>query len=1108
MKLYTLEMQGIGPFAHTESIDFRLFDDAGIFLIHGKTGSGKSSILDALVFALYGDVAGEGDRRKDRLRSHYLSSKEKSLVTLVFGSGEGVYRVVRETNRVRESSGSIAYGRTSLEEVRPEADGSFTHLRAIASAKKETETEIIRLVGLTREQFTQTVLLPQGRFARFLSAKSDARREILQSIFGTQRFSAYEAALLEQAKEHTARFSQEEVGVRTAYHSACTAFAAVAHSLPAVKENTPAETPQAAAQGLEPTDADLPEDDLPGNDLPGAVVVPDMEAPREAFDDLLAELRAQSSALDEATAAAEEDQHKVNAELNAAKEALANAQQHRALVTTREELAEQAQKFHSLKDRLAQAQRVAPLAHPLREAGEKWEALVEAHHSTCSHVLATTQRLVEDRPRDIGTAHSALKDANVSLHQEQVRLAPLVAAEKEHQRDCTLLEKRRATYQECHTAYEAEKEEAEGLPDAIAQADATYRQAELSAQRVETLSSQVKDLETRLDAARDAKNEQTVLDRAEKALTKALGEATEAHAHAQALRERWLADAAASLASELVDGQACAVCGSVTHPNPAHPHEDDAEPVTREAVEDAQESSTMADTRVEQTRTLHSDSQIRLRELTALAQGSIKEIESSLTDKRRELQTSSAEQSRLPAYRAALEALQQRSTELQQRLLTQAQDLAEERTAISAETARLKEQASQITEAAGDYPSVAQRAAAISSLLREVDQTLAQIEDLREHATRWRSAQEGLERAMALIGADSLLEDAVHTASADLNAPQSDEASSPLSATHAALAALEWEAQPWERLEAHLPTGDFVAEVLPLLLASESARVVQRAHAALMSPDFMDAAARSLAEYEHKVADTDAQLALERYSALTGDEEATVTRLTQESADASQRHIAAAQKAATLANALGQLSTHIDAFLSRREALHQAQQAFIPLQRLAKLASASADVNPSRIDLRTWVLITLFKDVLAAANHHLHKISHGRYELIHALGSKGNTKHGLELSIVDHDVDVTRDASTLSGGESFYCSLALALGLAEIVTGENGGIELRTIFIDEGFGSLDSETLDNVMRIFHDLHNEGRLIGVISHVAEMLTHIPEKIRVDKTAAGSRLRIEA
>ena len=231
-------------------------------------------------------------------------------------------------------------------------------------------------------------------------------------------------------------------------------------------------------------------------------------------------------------------------------------------------------------------------------------------------------------------------------------------------------------------------------------------------------------------------------------------------------------------------------------------------------------------------------------------------------------------------------------------------------------------------------------------------------------------------------------------------------------------------------------------------------------------------------------------------------------------ADASRK---ADEDAASAARASGKLEQHCVQIEASRVSLEQALDALAqareqagPIRRLADIAAASGPDNLAATPLSAWVLISRLEDVLAAANPRLERISSGRYQLV-AVPDDGTSsrKSGLGLAIVDHDTEATRSPRTLSGGETFYTSLALALGLADVVTAEAGGVELRTMFIDEGFGSLDSHTLSLVMEQLQALRSAGRTVGVISHVEEMATQIADQIQVRPLEeGGSTLRVRA
>jgi len=172
--------------------------------------------------------------------------------------------------------------------------------------------------------------------------------------------------------------------------------------------------------------------------------------------------------------------------------------------------------------------------------------------------------------------------------------------------------------------------------------------------------------------------------------------------------------------------------------------------------------------------------------------------------------------------------------------------------------------------------------------------------------------------------------------------------------------------------------------------------------------------------------------------------------------------------------------------------------------RMADLASASGGDNAKRLTLATYVLTRRFEDVVAAANDRLAGMSDGRFELVRSEEREDVRTHkrGLAMKVVDHRIEVERDPRTLSGGETFYVSLCLALGMADVVTAEAGGIDLGTLFVDEGFGTLDPETLEAVLTELGKLRAGGRVVGVVSHVEALKQSIAERIEVRRLADGS------
>ena len=222
----------------------------------------------------------------------------------------------------------------------------------------------------------------------------------------------------------------------------------------------------------------------------------------------------------------------------------------------------------------------------------------------------------------------------------------------------------------------------------------------------------------------------------------------------------------------------------------------------------------------------------------------------------------------------------------------------------------------------------------------------------------------------------------------------------------------------------------------------------------------------------------------------------------------------AAQEAHAVAvDAHGQARPRADQLAILRPQLNAALGALQPLQeraaqirQLADLANGTSGANQYKMTLSSFVLAARLEEVAAAASERLLTMTAGRYCLVHSDIRKGNAKAGLSLLACDAWTGQDRDTATLSGGETFLASLSLALGLADVVTAESAGTPMEALFVDEGFGTLDEDTLDEVMNVLDSLRAGGRLVGIVSHVTELRQRIPAQIHVRKSRAGSYVKV--
>lgn len=1058
MKLYSLKIVGIGPFVQPVTIDFRTFDDAGVFLLRGATGSGKTSILDAIVFALYGNVTKDGKNSEDRLRSHYISDQDQAQVDLVFGTQSGVYRVLREPSFQKEGRSSRTGSKASLSEVLVTSDGLFEHHRDIASGARDVTIEVTSLVGLNRDQFLQTIILPQGRFAEFLSASSQERQQILQSIFGTARFQDYQRRLVEKARQTQASISGLHTALASAYDATYSAFLALDADLVTLTLDSDS-SESSKASSLSEILSSFPQIDALSSESQRLSEF--LSSTEQTFADAVAR------SLTDLEDARLKDAH--------AQERLRISREHADLQRKDADLALQAERMRELACSLEEAKRSESLRLPLNQAENAWDRL-----SAQRHIVLTELRIegdfIADHP-ELSDIESELERRIAHLQEEKGMLLPFLTLEKKVENARVELERHTVDLDGLHAKVLTLQQRCDELPLLIQQNAEKYSEKVNLSLSHDALTEQVENLRERMSHAKLVGKLRDQIHDEERGY-KTLGEQSrKAQAYASLLRRRWLADAAVSLASQLQEHEACAVCGSVSHPRPAQPAQDH-EPVSGDDVERAQQASLEADQKLK-------DAQERLSKLReevstsdAKAQGSVDELQTSLSQAKLDLVTCSQALSELPRLREAQDRLENEAKDLNSQLVTLRAQASSLEGLITTLRAALSQDEEQLRGVRGDHPSIQACMEHSSTALEHCQRAYTAVASYRSAVSQWETARRHL--------SDSLLEESVHD--------------------HA----IEWDETSWMRLSEPLPSGDFTETVMRALIDTRSLQLLRHRVEHLTSTKVITSFEEELFTYHHNVQTTQEALADTKFESLTGQERDIAHRSSHELLSFQRAYETAVRHSGSMSAACQSAKRSLERFTEISHSVTTAEEDSRAILRLAHLASGDSAANLAGIPLSTWVLMSLFDEVLTAANHHLQDISSGRYELVRdSLSSDKRSRHGLDVMILDYDVDRQRYPATLSGGETFYVSLSLALGLAEIVSGENGGIELQSMFIDEGFGTLDPHTLDTVMEVLHDLHNHNRIIGVISHVEDLSKRIPEQILVEKMPeGGSRVTIRA
>ncbi len=996
MRLHHLQVEAFGPFAERVVVDFDALSAAGLFLLTGATGAGKTSILDAVCFALYGEVPGDRQSAK-RLRADQAADGETPRVTLELSLAGRRFRIVRSPAWQRPKKRGTGTTTQQASVRLCERRGETWH--PLSARLDEAGHQITHLVGLNLTQFCQVAMLPQGRFQAFLRARSEERHKLLQQLFRTARFEEVEHWLADRRRS----LRRESL----AHHDRVAALVS--------------RLSEADASPI-PTEWDLHDLDPPSET---GEVTRWSASRRQA-----AEESARVAVVQGRTALAGEAAARQS--LDDARQLRDAQQRHADALAERKRLATAAPDHARQVDRLARARRAAVVAPLGGIADQQTQAAVRAHKLSATCTQAAAARL--------GVAAAILDDAVlVDLRDRAVATAADARALLPRELALGVLraEVDEASARERQLA--AEHDELTHLLSDLPVEIAGLRERESEARDAQRDLPGVRDAVASIRSRREAAGLAVRLD-------EELAEATDLHRRAideaQQLREFWLQvqehrirGIAAELAVALVVGDECPVCGSADHPRPASADtgapDAATEKAARKQVDDAEAARHAHDVRVRELTG-------RLEAARASADGDLPSLREALTTAESGLQLLTSLAEAAEERRAALIAAESRQSELTARREKIGRDVAVTATTLERqrhEAVTIEGELSSLLSGSG-CDTLTDLAAAHDEVATTCTQALLTRDDARRTDQAAGAARAQLEEAAVAAG----FEDADAALEAVLDPPS--------------LARLEREIQAHDQAVAG--TESTLSD--PALLDQ-----------ALLPPPDVPALEAVL------------QQAVDHLEAASTAANIGRTR---------------AQRVAGLGD---QLAAALDAWSPVRTELDL-------VTRLAALVDGSSADNRLRMRLSGYVLASRLAQVVAAANVRLSRMSDQRYALEHTGGrGAGESRGGLSLLVRDEWSGEARDPATLSGGETFVVSLALALGLADVIAHEVGGTDLDTLFVDEGFGSLDADTLDDVMDTLDTLREGGRVVGVVSHVTHLRERIPTQLHVEKRRNGSTVR---
>ena len=1093
MILHNLEFEAFMAYPKRQEINFDTLNNAGVFLLNGPTGAGKTTILDAICYALYGETS--SDRESAKLHSTYAAhSGTKPRVLLDVTLHGKRLRIDRTpaynkpiTRGARKGQMREESAKATLAELAPGADPTDEKAwTPISSSVAEVNRTIAERTHLTKEQFLKVVLLPQGQFAQFLKSKPKERKELLKKMFPVEHYEQLFDALLEESKKAQQDVAQDENTQRGYLERARVEMLALQALLDAVDTD---------AEGTDTEDSAV-EGSVEAGEEPENLTTENVTA--ETLDAWVAggvERARETSTREKQEQQRLTDEADRNTRLLAERAQLqADWREYEQLCERRTRLTERADEHKAQREELTQARAAAPLHAQYAQVHAESQALTarQQEQAACASALDESGRALLTALRDEETAEdvtfpeettfAALPSLEPAEQQTQLEaLLDTLRALQKKDAQLTDEEAAAATLLKQANALEQDKARAEKtLSDLTAQAEqlaeelagySTADEERTLAAHLVTEAQQKHDaaqqMQQKLDAAsaavaeaekqnkRTATAEQKAQEKWQASAQQALA-ATEEFKNLQVLR---LAQASSLLARELKDGEPCAVCGSVEHPAPAQIAEGE-QLVERADLDAAKEREDKA------------HKQARTHEL--------------------------AKDRATKAHQEASEALAAARTQYETLAAQGECDVEQTAAQLQQAQTRLAQAQSRVTARDGVLVKVER----VRVDLQKAQEALRTIEGAAVEAqTRHRDAAARCEAAAAQLA----------PARAAVGFAQRVEAVEGYRAAHQRLArAVLLLGQARER---HALAA---AQAQRLLgeSAFESAELMQ---AAVRTPERVDALEQAVAAYELEHARLLEGFGREAIVAVAArvaageqapDDLQGVREQVEQLRAAAHRLTLREGERESLLRSLQALRGEYAAFRAKTA------QRYDRAQMLANLAAAARGDTlggyEHQVDLVSYVLGAEFERILHSASLHLDRMSEGRYGMVfsdhRAKGSRSGG--GLNLEITDTWTGEPREASSLSGGESFLASLSLALGLAEVVQANNGGIELDTLFIDEGFGTLDAETLDMVMGTIESLRDSGRTIGLISHVEEMKNRIPAQIVVEKGQNGSSVRVNS
>ena len=1019
-------MENFGPFLH-EEVDFEEMSEAPLFLISGKTGAGKTTIFDAITFALYGDASG-GVRSSNEIRSSFAEPTEETRVQFIFehqGRSYSIERWPKQTLAKKNGKGETTKNQKVQLSVFDDAGQE-----AEAYTKVDAVNEVIyQILHLQKDQFRQIVMLPQGEFRTFLNANSTEKETVLRSLFGTSFYRNFTDNLKLQKTE-----LEKAVGELT------TRIDQLFQQVVADKGATYAESLNLARNYLAAEEQEL---------IKSRAELTEKQTKQKE----LQQQYQKAQELSESFRQAEE----TRGQLEALEEQLPEHEEKKKQLSRAKEI----EKIRPTYDRTRELEKLQDRQRQEAQTNQRHSEELEQQYSDAQKETAELEQqsaVWQSKEKELQNLELILPlvkqknqlteqkaELTVKQAQQQTQLAQINEQLKNHEDKKKILEAKQST-------------------EKVWQ-DRRYEELQFQQQvtKLQELAKQI------FDQQEEEEDQQIKLAQLVEKTSRTSNQLTSEMADYKKLKSQWASAEIARLSMDLLPGEPCPVCGSKEHPNPAQHSE-----LTTDNLGQLQVALETQEARIKQLELIREQSEARYE----VAKQTFDKLQEERLTGQKTLgpQIEQLQSSFDDFYQTAV-------TDEVERIVEFLEDRKKETEAALAEIVETKQALQELTSETSDDQAKKQEIEktlnAVNGDLRTLDGRLASLE---EQTADWQLAT--VEARIAEL-TQALEEHRILLQAHQIAIKEIEQQRIRLQENSRLLAKQQQETAEnlqnyQQQLQKQLTEAGLEIELLtePLVdLSLLENAIAEYEQQLLVLKDRQKRLIETIKDQQKPE--------LDQLQSLLTESEAEVQ-------DYQQQYYANE-------NHLQQQRELVEKIESLQE---QSKEQLAELSQMIQLYQTMNGDNPQKISLERYVLQWYLAEVLQSANQQLNQLTKGRYrfELKQESGrSKGNT--GLEINVYDDNAGATRSSHTLSGGESFIAALSLALGLAEVIQNQAGGVAIEALFIDEGFGSLDEEALEMAMEALEGIENAGRMIGIISHVGELKERIPQQIIVETSGTG-------